>query len=220
MGHGRMVVRPGWIARGIVSDLGHIHLGSRRRAAGYVYAYYTIPGGQVSASPSTEITASCTTHSSIPTNTTTTLTRTGITTETSTSAGDTSSTMSTTTSITCIVSAEGSGFYVTVLSDTGQPIQGVQVSGSRVTQTNGGTCQQNIGTYLTNSTGSVLITPNIGSYYLLSMLYQGKNYTAKAPIEPMTTTYVTLKVPSGNVTITEVYEGGCQTNTGGVTCPG
>jgi hypothetical protein len=157
--------------------------------AGYVYAYYTIPGGQVSASPSTEITASCTTRS-------------------------------TTTSIDCVVSAEGSGFYVTVLSDTGQPIQGVQVSGSRVTQTNGGTCQQNIGTYLTNSTGSVLITPNIGSYYLLSMLYQGKNYTAKAPIEPMTTTYVTLKVPSGNVSITEVYEGGCQTNTEGVTCPG
>lgn len=124
------------------------------------------------------------------------------------------------TNSTCIVSAEGSGFYVTVLSDTGQPIQGVQVSGTRVTQTNGGTCQQNIGTYLTNSTGSVLITPNIGSYYLLSMMYQGKTYTAKAPIEPMLTTYVTLKVPSGNVTINEVYEGGCQTNTEGVTCPG
>jgi hypothetical protein len=129
-------------------------------------------------------------------------------------------TQTATTSVDCVISSEGSGFYVTVQSDAGQPIQGVQVSGSRVTQTNGGTCQQNIGTYLTNSTGSVLITPNIGSYYLLSMLYQGKNYTARAPIEPMTTTYVTLKVPSGNISISEVYEGGCQTSPEGVTCPG
>ena len=83
-----------------------------------------------------------------------------------------------------------------------------------------GTCQQAIGTYSTNSTGSVLITPNIGSYYVLLVAYEGANYTINAPIKPMTTTYVTLNVPSGNVTITEVYEDGCQTSTGGVTCPG
>jgi hypothetical protein len=114
----------------------------------------------------------------------------------------------------------GSGFYVTVLSDAGQPIQGAQVSGTRVTDLGTATCQQDIGTYVTNSTGSVLITPNIGSYYLLSIVYQGNTYAAKAPIAPMTTTYVTLKVPSGNVTISEVFEGGCQTNAQGVTCPG
>lgn len=74
--------------------------------------------------------------------------------------------------------------------------------------------------YTTNSTGSVLITPNIGSYYQLSIAYQSATYSVRAPIEPMTTTYVTLSIPSGNVTITEVFEGGCQTNSGGVTCPG
>ncbi len=100
-------------------------------------------------------------------------------------------------------STQGTGLYVTVLSDAGQPIQGVQVGGTMVGQMNGGMCYYGIGPYTTNSTGSVLITPNIGSYYLLTVQYQGKNYTAKAPIEPMLTTYVTLKVPSGNVTITE-----------------
>ena len=127
---------------------------------------------------------------------------------------------SSTTTTQCTITAEGSGFYLTVLSDSGQPIQGARVTGTRVTEVDSGTCQQAIGTYSTNSTGSVLITPNIGSYYVLSVMYEGANYTVNAPIRPMTTTYVTLNVPSGNVTISEVFEGGCQTSSGGVTCPG
>jgi|SRR5579862_2887882 len=120
----------------------------------------------------------------------------------------------TSTSITCSISGSGTGSYVTVESDSGQPIQDVQVSGIVVTQiSNGGTCpQQNIGIFLTNSTGSVLITSDTGSYYLLTMLYQGVNYTATAPIRPMQSTYVTLKVPSGNVSINEIPFGGCQRN--------
>lgn len=121
---------------------------------------------------------------------------------------------------TCVITAEGTGFYVTVLSDTGQPIQGAQVSGVRVTETNGGACTQTISTFLTNSTGSVLITPNIGSHYLLTIQYQGRTFSAKAPIEPMQTTYVILRVPSGNVSISEVPLGGCQKNANGTTCPG
>lgn len=128
-------------------------------------------------------------------------------------------TVTASTSTECTISAEGTGFYVTVLSDSGQPVQGAQVTGTRV-GVGGSTCQQDIGTYVTNSTGSVLITPNIGSYYELSITYQGNAYAVRAPIEPMTTTYVTLSIPSGNVTITEVFEGGCQTSSGGVTCPG
>ena len=137
-------------------------------------------------------------------------------TETSSLATSTSSA----TSATCVISAEGTGFYVTVLSDSGQPVQGVQVSGIRVTETNEGICTQTVGAYLTNSTGSVLITPNIGSYYNLTVRYGGRTYAAQAPIEPMQTTYVTLRVPSGNVTITEVPFGGCQRTTQSTTCPG
>jgi hypothetical protein len=123
-------------------------------------------------------------------------------------------TTTTSTSTECSISGEGTGFYVTVLSDSGQAVQGAQVTGTS------SPCQQDIGTYVTNSTGSVLITPSIGSYFQLSIAYQGSNYTVKAPIAPMETTYVTLRVPSGNVTISEVFEGGCQTSSGGVSCPG
>jgi hypothetical protein len=123
-------------------------------------------------------------------------------------------TVTASTSTECTISSEGSGFYVTVLTDAGQPIQGAQVTGTS------SPCQQDIGTYVTNSTGSVLITPDIGSYYQLSITYQGNAYAVRAPIEPMTTTYVTLSIPSGNVTISEVFEGGCQTNSQGVSCPG
>ena len=123
------------------------------------------------------------------------------------------------TSFSCTISAEGSGTYVKVESDTGLPIQGVQVSGVIATDLNGETCRQNIGIFLTNSTGTALITQTMGSYYLLSILYQNRNYTATAPILPMQSTYVTLKVPSGNVSISEIPYGGCQRNSSSTVCP-
>jgi len=132
----------------------------------------------------------------------------------------TSTTSSTVTSIACTISAEGTGFYVTVLSDTGQPVSGAQVSGARVTGTNGGTCSQTLSTLLTNSTGSVLITPNIGNYYQLTIQYQGRTFSTQAPIVPMQSTYVTLKIPSGSFTIAEVPYGGCERTANATTCPG
>jgi hypothetical protein len=130
-------------------------------------------------------------------------------------------TQSTQASTSCSVSAEGTGLYVTVTSDAGQRIPGAQVSGMRVTVINGETCEQEkVGTFLTNSSGTVLITPNIGSYYLLTIQYQGKSFNTQAPIEPMQSTYVNLKVPSGNVTISEILSGGCHRNANGTACPG
>ena len=120
----------------------------------------------------------------------------------------------------CLVSAEGSGFYVTVISDSGHPVQGAKVSSTRMTVVNFASCKQKIGTLETNSTGSVLITPNIGSYYDLTISYQGKNYNTQAPIDPMQSTYVVLRVPSGNFNVSEEYEGGCQNSSGGIVCPG
>jgi predicted extracellular nuclease len=133
-------------------------------------------------------------------------------------ASSTSYTVSNT-SVSCIVSAEGTGFYVTVLSDSGQPIEGAQVSAVRVTSTSGGTCTQTVSSLLTNSTGSVLITPNIGSYYLLTIQYQGKTFSTHAPIDPMQTTYVLLKLPSGSISISEVPFGGCQRTSNSTMCP-
>jgi hypothetical protein len=125
------------------------------------------------------------------------------------------------TSTYCTISAEGTGFYVTVETDSGLPVVGAQVSGSRVTDYgNGGTCEQSIGSQYTNSSGMVLITDNMGSYNALTVQYQGKNYVINGPIVPMETTYVILKVPSGNYSISEVFEGGCTKTASGVTCPG
>lgn len=121
---------------------------------------------------------------------------------------------------TCTISAEGTGFYVTVLSDSGQPIQNAKVTGNRFAEIDGGSCHESIGTYSTNSTGSVLITPNIGSYYQLSIVCQSKIYTANVFIESMTSTYVTISVPSGSVNIDQIPFGGCMRNANGTTCPG
>jgi len=125
------------------------------------------------------------------------------------------------TNTSCIVSAEASGFFVTVETDSGLLVAGAQVSGFRVTEYGGGsTCERSIGTQHTNASGMVLITDNMGSYNALTVQYQGKNYAINAPIVPMETTYVTLKVPSGNYSIADVFEGGCTKTASGVTCPG
>jgi len=120
----------------------------------------------------------------------------------------------------CTVSAEGTGFYVTVLTDSGSPVVGAQVSGSRITEIGAETCDQSVGTQYTNSSGTVSISYNIGSYYMLTVGYQGRNYPIRGPIFPMQTTYVKLIVPSGNYTTSFVFEGGCTTTNGGITCPG
>jgi len=129
-------------------------------------------------------------------------------------------TQNTQTGTECTVSAEGTGFYVTVLTDSGGPVVGAQVSGSRITEIGAGTCEQNLGTWYTNSSGTVSISNNIGSYYMLTVGYQGRNYPIRAPIFPMQTTYVKLIVPSGNYTTSFVFAGGCATTNGGITCPG
>ena len=101
-------------------------------------------------------------------------------------------------------STQGNGLLVKVLSDAGQPVQGAQVAGVMVGLTSGGSCSSTTGTYITNSTGSVFIPLGIGNYYRVSMSYQGVVYATRAPIEPMSTTYVTFDVPSGNVTVSTV----------------
>jgi hypothetical protein len=118
----------------------------------------------------------------------------------------------------CTITAEGTGFYVTVTSDTGQSIQGAQVSGTRIMYE--GICEERIGVLRTNSSGSVLIAPNMGSYYVLTIQYQGNSFSAKAPIVPMASTYVVLRVPSGNITVREIPEGGCQRSSAGISCHG
>ncbi len=132
-----------------------------------------------------------------------------------------STSITTSSTMVCSVSAAGTGLYVTVESDGGQPISGVQVSGTAVIEfANGGNCQQDNGLFSTNSTGSILFGADAGSYYLLSIFYQGENYTATAPVSIMQSTYLTLKVPSGNISVVEIPFGGCIRNATETQCPG
>jgi hypothetical protein len=132
-----------------------------------------------------------------------------------------STSVSTSSSIVCSVSAAGTGLYVTVESNGGQPISGVRVSGTSVIEiANGGSCRQENGSFTTNSTGSVLFPADTGSYYQLSILYQGENYTATAQVYIWQSTYLTLKVPSGNVSVAEIPFGGCIRNATETQCPG
>ncbi len=129
--------------------------------------------------------------------------------------------VTTSSSVVCSVSAAGTGLYVTVESDGSQPISGIQVSGTGVIEfSNGEGCQQDNGSLTTNSTGSVVFGADTGSYYLLSILYQGENYTATAPVYIMQSTYLTLRVPSGNISVTEIPFGGCIRNSTETQCPG
>jgi hypothetical protein len=129
--------------------------------------------------------------------------------------------ISTSSSIACTVSAAGTGLYVTLESDSGQPLSGVQVSGTAVIDfSNGESCQEYSSSLATNTTGSVVFGADTGSYYLLSILYQGENYTATAPVYIMQSTYLTLRVPSGNISVTEIPFGGCIRNSTETLCPG
>jgi hypothetical protein len=144
-----------------------------------------------------------------------------VSTKTVTASIQTTGTEITQTSTDCTISAEGTGFFVTVETDSGLPVAGAQVSGSRITEYGSGSmCEQSIGSQFTNSSGTVLITNNMGSYNALTVQYQGKNYAINGPIVPMETTYILLKVPSGNYSISEVFEGGCNKTASGVTCLG
>jgi hypothetical protein len=49
-----------------------------------------------------------------------------------------------------------------------------------------------------------------GLNYVLSMSYRGMTYVTRALIEPMSTTYVALRVPSGNVTTSAVAASSAQ----------
>jgi len=125
------------------------------------------------------------------------------------------------TSIACTVSAAGTGLYVTVESDDGHPISGIQVWGTAVIDfSNGESCEQDDGSLTTNSTGSIVFGADTGSYYLLSIFYEGMNYTASAPVYIMQTTYLILRIPSGNISVTEIPFGGCIRNSTETLCPG
>ena len=130
-----------------------------------------------------------------------------------------SSTVSTNTTtsavVSCTISGEGGPVYVQ-LENGSSPVQGVAIDVvHRGPTVNGQTC----GTvYLpalyTNSTGWVEIPgdnlPYAGSF-LISLAYSASDYNSTVQIQPVTTTYVYISLPSGSVTTTNCVYDDCPT---------
>ena len=107
-----------------------------------------------------------------------------------------SSTSNASTSVTtdCHVSGAPGGTDVRVLSDSGSPIAGVDVTGRTVRAYCGDFAVSSV----TNSTGWVELSSALGAYNL-SIRYSGHVYNIGAPMYPLSLTVLTIEVPSGVV---------------------
>lgn len=109
------------------------------------------------------------------------------------------------TSTICIVPVEGAGAYLQVLSDsTQQPLSNVSVSVlPTASSCFGYPPLPGPASYTSNSTGWVSIYGLQANYYFeTSLTYAGRSYNFTLPQGPMETTYATLSLPSGNLSIT------------------
>jgi cytoskeletal protein RodZ len=114
----------------------------------------------------------------------------------------TTSALNSTTSSTCFYNSVAYGVNVRVLSDSGSPISGVQISGTEINP-----CGNYTFTPVeTNSSGVVTLPPDFGSYNV-TITYQGHLYNVNIPMYPITLTEVTMHVPSGVFSVEVVLTG-------------
>lgn len=135
-------------------------------------------------------------------------------------------TQSQTTTTSCPVSGGGGPVYLDIVTDQGQPVPDQQI---QVVQTgpsvDGRPCgTASLPTLVTNSTGWAQV-PGAGSLpyagsLAVSFVYSGQTYNGTVTIYPMTTTYVTFYVPSGNVASTNCEFNSCPTYTDSMTMGG
>ena len=123
---------------------------------------------------------------------------------TSPSASATSSSGTSTTTI-CNVSAYPFGIVLQVLSDSGSPIQGVEVTGETLANYCGGQQTNQLPSSMTNSTGWVSFLEGYPGSYELTVSYSGNGYNVTVPTTPTFATYATFMIPSGNLTTSLCY---------------
>ena len=117
------------------------------------------------------------------------------------------------TSVSCTITGEGGPLYILVLTDLGAPVADQKVGLVHMgPSVNGESCgSRTLAPRFTNSTGWVQVPggdglPYAGSFYV-SLNYSGRSYNATVSIEPVTTTYLTFYLPSG-----QYYVMNCQFN--------
>ena len=101
----------------------------------------------------------------------------------------------------CFFSGEPWGVALQVLSNSGSPVPGVEITGGTV----GNQCgDYSIPGVVTNSTGWVTLPGNPGAYNL-TVNYSGREYNIGAPMFPISLTQIKIHVPSGLWTIEARY---------------
>jgi hypothetical protein len=121
----------------------------------------------------------------------------------------------TSTKVSCTVSGEGGPVYIQ-LENGSSPLPGVAIDVvHRGPIVNGQDCGTvSLPALYTNSTGWVEIPgdnlPYAGSF-LISFVYSASDYNTTIPVQPVTTTYVYVSLPSGEVTTLNCVYDACPT---------
>lgn len=112
-----------------------------------------------------------------------------------------------TTQVSCSISGETIGVVVQVLaidysSHSAVPVAGVSVSGQDVYYCNDNKQVSEINPSSTNSSGWVSLFDGGGGMYYLNIRYPDSKlvYNLSVPVQPVTLTYVSFNVSTGNVT--------------------
>src|SRR2546426_8240307 len=101
----------------------------------------------------------------------------------------------------CTYSAEGSLILTVDNGSSGKPIGSVPVQVAYVATICSSTVQTSLGrTVRTNGSGIVTFCCELGQYYF-NVSYFGNHYSFIATVEAQRTTCVTLRIPSGDLTV-------------------
>ncbi|MDG7000022.1 MAG: hypothetical protein JRN15_13015 [Nitrososphaerota archaeon] len=106
-------------------------------------------------------------------------------------------TVTVTTSTYCVQSVAGTLRVMVVQDASRAPVEGVDIYGAA-----SDSCGSfSVGPVTTPTNGTVLLAGDVANYFLVAN-YAGHNYSFVATVYPVTTTNVTLSIPSGNVSTT------------------
>ena len=111
----------------------------------------------------------------------------------------------------CTYSAEGSLILTVGNGSSGKPIGSVPVQVAYLATVCSSTVQTSLGTVRTNDSGIVTFCCELGRYYF-NVSYFGNHYSFIATVEAQRTTCVTLRIPSGDLTVlhSATFTNSCQ----------
>jgi hypothetical protein len=180
-------------------------------ASGLVYLSQPKPEKTTSTTSTTVTTTSLTSNATTTSTSVQSSSLTSNTTTTSTpNLGKTYTIIASSITLTCVITytitGQSAGARLHVLSDSGSPIVGAQIRGHEIygytivgTRTVAcGNC--NFTDIVTDSSGLVSLPGLVGSYYL-TIAYQGRLYNMSIPMYPVQLTEVTLRIPSGVLSV-------------------